>query len=122
MKIAISTDGDKVSSHFGRCDKYTIFETVDKKISAKTEVDTPPHQPGLLPVFLNKYGVNTVISGGMGPRARNLFLGMNIQPIVGVRGKIGDVIAAFLDGTLEQGESLCTHGEGGHSGQCGHSD
>jgi predicted Fe-Mo cluster-binding NifX family protein len=26
MKVAISTDNNEVSAHFGRCQQYTIFE------------------------------------------------------------------------------------------------
>ncbi len=120
MKIAISTDNTNVSAHFGRCSHYTIFQVEDKQIKGETIVDTPPHQPGFLPGFLNSQGVDVVISGGMGPRAQELFKGLNIEPIVGVSGKIDDVIAAYIDGTLVPGESSCNHGQGGHDGQCDH--
>jgi predicted Fe-Mo cluster-binding NifX family protein len=119
-KIAISTEGNNVSAHFGRCTQYSIFDVADNTIKAKTVVDTPEHQPGLLPAFLNEKGVTCVISGGMGPKAQSLFKEMNIEPIIGVSGNIDQVIAAYLNGTLEQGESQCNHGHGGHNGQCNH--
>jgi predicted Fe-Mo cluster-binding NifX family protein len=77
-------------------------------------VDTPGHQPGMLPRFLNEKGVDYVIAGGMGPRAQNLFRQMNIEPIIGASGKVDDVIRDFLNGTLEIGDSLCDHGTNHH--------
>ncbi len=116
MKIAIATDGNQVSAHFGRCQVYTIFDVnmEGKEISGKTLIDTPGHQPGMLPPFLNDKGVECVIAGGMGPRAQNLFKGFNIDPIIGVSGNVDDVIRELLNGTLEGGESLCDHGSGHH--------
>lgn len=114
MKIAIATDADQVSGHFGRCGHYTIFEVDGKEIKGKTLIDTPEHQPGMLPPFLKEKGVDCVIAGGMGPRAQNLFMGMDIEPIVGVSGSVEDVIRDFLAGTLQRGESLCDHGTDRH--------
>lgn len=114
MKVAISTDNNEVSAHFGRCRHYTIFEVAGNEVTGKTVIDTPGHQPGMLPVFLSEKGVNVVISGGMGPRAQTLFLGMNIEPIIGVTGKVDEVIRDFLKGTLKRGESTCNQGEAHH--------
>ncbi len=122
MKIAIATDGEQVSAHFGRCRCYTIYD-VDgetKKVMQKLSVDTPEHQPGMLPGFLNEKGVNLVIAGGMGPRAQNLFRDLNIEPIIGVSGKVEDALTMYLQGTLKPGASLCTHGSGEHQNCGGH--
>ena len=113
-KIAIATENSQVSAHFGRCQSYTIFEVEGKEITGKNVVDTPGHQPGMLPPFLNEKGVDYVIAGGMGPRAQNLFKGMNIEPIIGASGKVDDVIRDFVNGTLEIGDSVCDQGENHH--------
>jgi predicted Fe-Mo cluster-binding NifX family protein len=117
MRVAISTDHNEVSAHFGRCSHYTIFEVEENQITGKTLLDTPAHQPGMLPPFLNEKGVNVVISGGMGPRAQNLFSELGIEPIVGVTGNVDEVIRGYLQGKLTRGESLCDHGQAGH-GDC----
>ena len=44
MRIAVSTDGDQVSAHFGRCPSFTIVEIEDGKVSKKEVVDNPGHQ------------------------------------------------------------------------------
>lgn len=119
MKVAIATEGNQVSAHFGRCQCYTIFDVDNKEIKGKNSVDTPGHQPGMLPRFLNERGVDIVIAGGMGPKAQNLFSALNIQPVIGICGNVDDVIRDFVNGTLEGGESLCNHGTEHHQG-CDH--
>jgi predicted Fe-Mo cluster-binding NifX family protein len=72
-RIAISTDGDQVSPHFGRCTSYTIIDLEDGKVLAQEVIENPGHEPGFLPQYLHKGGVNAIVAGGMGPRAQNLF-------------------------------------------------
>ena len=112
MRIAISTDGDFVSAHFGRCPSFTIVDIDDGKITSKEVVDNPGHQPGLIPQFLHKKDVKCIIAGGMGPRATGFFNELGIQAIVGIGGKIDEVIEKLQKGTLEGGESLCSPGSG----------
>jgi predicted Fe-Mo cluster-binding NifX family protein len=50
-----------------------------------------------------------VIAGGMGPRAVDHFCDAGIEVIIGVSGEVESAVAAFLDGTLEVGESMCHH-------------
>jgi predicted Fe-Mo cluster-binding NifX family protein len=119
MKVAISTDNNQVSAHFGRCQSYTIYDIEDKEIKGMIVIETPGHQPGMLPGFLHEKGVNTVIAGGMGPRAQQLFTEVNITPIIGITGKLDDVILAFLNDELTSGDSLCTQGSDQHH-ECHH--
>jgi len=112
MRVAISTDGKFVSAHFGRCPSFTIIDIEDGKISKKDVVDNPGHQPGFIPQFLHKKGVNFIVAGGMGMRATGFFNEFGIQAIVGISGKISEVIEKLLKGTLEGGESLCKPGAG----------
>lgn len=124
-KIAIATDNGQVSAHFGRCGSYTIFEVDETKneFVCQNQVDTPGHQPGMLPRFLNEKGVSIVIAGGMGHRAQTLFKEFDIEPIIGISGKVQDVIQCYLKGELESGESLCNRGsDHGHGDGCHHDE
>jgi len=112
MRIAISTDGDFVSAHFGRCPFFTIVDIEDGKVVKKEVIDNPGHQPGLIPQFLREKDVRCIIAGGMGMRATGFFSELGIQAIVGVNGKIEDVIKDLQRGTLKGGESLCKPGAG----------
>ncbi len=112
MKIAISTDGDNVSAHFGRCPSFTIVDIDDGTVKRKEVIENPGHQPGFIPQFLHQRGVKCIVSGGMGMRARGFFDEAGIQAILGVSGKIKDVIKELQKGTLQGGESLCKPGAG----------
>jgi predicted Fe-Mo cluster-binding NifX family protein len=112
MKVAISTDGEHVSAHFGRCPTFTIVEIQNGKVIQNQRIQNPGHHPGYLPKHLREIGVECIIAGGMGNRAAGLFEQYNIRPIVGITGKVEDVITRFVHGTLEEGESLCKPGLG----------
>jgi predicted Fe-Mo cluster-binding NifX family protein len=112
MKIAISTDGQYVSQHFGRCPEFTILEIKDGKLINKKTISNPGHHPGYLPQYLREYGVSSIVSGGMGMRARELFEQAKIDAVLGVEGKINQVISKIIDGSLEGGESICRPGSG----------
>lgn len=112
MRIAISTDGDYVSAHFGRCPAFTIADIEQGKIIKKEKIENPGHQPGFIPQFLRQQGVEYIICGGMGTRAKGFFDQFGIQTIVGVTGSISEVLDKLLNGTLEGGESLCKPGAG----------
>jgi predicted Fe-Mo cluster-binding NifX family protein len=112
MRVAISTDGDFVSAHFGRCPSFTIVEIEDRKVVKKEVIGNPGHQPGFIPQFLHQRGVECIVAGGMGMRAQGFFAEAGIQTILGASGKIHDVIEKLKRGTLEGGESLCKPGSG----------
>jgi len=112
MKLAISTEGSKVSAHFGRCPAYTIVEIDEGQIKKREQIENPGHSPGFLPNYLSDMGVSCVIAGGMGSRAQNLFRQKNIEPLIGVQGSIDEVIDKFINQELEKGEDLCDHGKG----------
>jgi predicted Fe-Mo cluster-binding NifX family protein len=112
MRIAISTDENTVSAHFGRCPSFTIVEIEEGKVTGKEVVGNPGHEPGAIPQFLHEKGVNCIVAGGMGMRATGFFNEFGIQSIVGVSGQIDEVIEKLLTGNLEGGESLCKPGDG----------
>jgi predicted Fe-Mo cluster-binding NifX family protein len=112
MKIAISTDGEYVSPHFGRCPCFTIVEMEEGKVLSQEIVNNPGHAPSFLPQFLSERGISCIIAGGMGRRAEGLFSKQGIEIIVGVSGRIEEVIDKLAKGILKSGESLCKPGSG----------
>jgi len=112
LKVAISTDNDYVSAHFGRCPSFTIIDIQDGKVANQEAIENPGHQPGLIPKFLNEKGVQCIIAGGMGMRATGFFQEYGIETIVGIQGLISDIVKKLEEGTLQGGESLCKPGGG----------
>jgi len=112
MRVAISTDGEFVSQHFGRCPSFTIVDIEDGKVTGRQTVDNPGHEPGFIPQFLHQKSVEAIIAGGMGMRAVGFFDEFGIKAIVGISGKIDEVVEQLIKGTLKGGESLCKPGSG----------
>lgn len=112
MKVAISSDSGNVSAHFGRAPNYTFITIENNEVIEKEILKNPGHTVGSIPKFVNEQGAKCMIAGGMGHRAQEFFNQYGIEVIVGVTGKIDDIIKKILDGTLEGGETLCSP-EGG---------
>ena len=62
MRYAVPVTGGIVSSHFGHCEQFALFDIDEpsKKIKEKLFVTSPGHQPGLLPEWLASHGVSLV--------------------------------------------------------------
>lgn len=126
MRFAISTDGEHVSAHFGRCPFFTIGDIANGDVVNVKVVDNPGHHPGFLPQYLHEQGVSCIIAGGMGQNALTLFSEKGINPILGISGLVRDVIEALQKGVLTGGASLCAPGAGKGYGvdktECTHGD
>lgn len=112
MRIALPVFAGKVSPHFGHPDFFAFFEadTESKTLGPRIQVDSPPHQPGLLPSWLAEQGVNVVLAGGMGNRAVELLEEHGITVVLGCpEGTPEDVAQAWLDGTLSASGNACDH-------------
>ena len=112
MKYAISTDSGQVSPHFGRAPEFTIIDIEDGKIIDKKVLPNPGHTVGSIPQFINDNGARCMITGGMGPRAVQFFQQYGIEVVMGVSGRIDDIIEQIINGTLTGGESVCAPGAG----------
>jgi predicted Fe-Mo cluster-binding NifX family protein len=112
MKIAIPTEGEEVSLHFGRAPEFTLIEIEEGKVAKREKIANPGHQAGFLPSFLSDSGVTHVVTGGAGQRAQSLFAQYSIELLVGVTGKVDEVIEKIVHGSLEGSESFCKPGSG----------
>ncbi len=120
MRVAIAYENGYVAQHFGRCPAFLLVDIENGEVVNQALLENPGftgHQPGLVPAFLQSQNVDVIIAGGMGPRAVMMLEQAGIRVILGVTGRVEDVIAAFIEGSLQGGESLCDHPHG-HS--CGH--
>ncbi len=112
MKIALPIAEGVLCMHFGHCEKFALvdIDAGGKKIVSRSDVDAPPHQPGLLPGWLAERGVGLVIAGGMGSRAIDFFKQYNIRVITGAPAEAPEkIVADFLDNRLQTGSNVCDH-------------
>jgi len=107
MRLAVPSEDERglysnVIPHFGRARFYTIVDVEGSEIRSVRVVQTPfeEHGPGDIPGFFRSLGVDVVLAYGMGVRARQFFSQMGIQVVTGVAGKVGDVVKAYLAGSL----------------------
>jgi ATP-binding protein involved in chromosome partitioning len=122
LRIAIPTAGGVLAGHFGHCEHFTMFDVRESRIVQKTEIRTPPHEPGAIPLWLNQQGVGVIIAGGMGARAQQFFTRFGIQVLVGAPSiETEELARRFLDGTLQTAGNTCDseHHGGGGGGGCG---
>jgi predicted Fe-Mo cluster-binding NifX family protein len=112
MKIAIPVADGKLFGHFGHCPSFALIDTENEtgKIIARNDVAAPPHEPGVLPVWLAGSGVELVLTGGIGPRAQDLLAQKGIKVVAGIAAKTPEsLVADYYAGTLESGANSCTH-------------
>ncbi len=112
LRIALPTsDMVTVEAHFGHCKQFAIHSVKDNKVVEVEFVDAPPHQPGLLPAFLGAKDIQTIITGGMGQRAIDLFKEQNIEVILGANGTIKEMLEVYLSGQLVSNGEPCAHND-----------
>ena len=110
--IAIPIADGRLCMHFGHCEQFALLDvdTAQRTILNTRQMDPPPHEPGLLPRWLNEQGVKLVIAGGMGGRAQNIFAEQGIEVIVGAPAESPEsLVRSYLDGSLSSGKNLCDH-------------
>jgi predicted Fe-Mo cluster-binding NifX family protein len=111
-RIAVPVAGGLLCAHFGHCETFALID-VDHDLNVilkREDIPPPPHEPGLLPRWLQEKGANMIIAGGMGSRAKGLFDEQGIQVVVGASPADPETIVnAYLAGTLMTGENVCDH-------------
>ncbi|MCD6420247.1 MAG: NifB/NifX family molybdenum-iron cluster-binding protein [Synergistetes bacterium] len=120
MRMCFTVDEPKglesvVSYHFGHAPYYVMVDVDGNRVTNVVSMENPmagEHNPGDLPTFMKENGVNVIVSGGMGPRAQEYFASYGIRTVVGVYGKVKDVLEEYLNGNVEY--ALTASGEHHH--------
>ena len=65
MRIAIPVEDGQLSWHFGHCSEFAILETdaPGRQIVRSSTHRPPPHEPGVIPVWLAEQGAAVAITG-----------------------------------------------------------
>ena len=116
MKIAVASEQEMITGHFGHCANFNLFDVEDGKIVKQESIPNPGHKPGFLPNYLNEKGVNVIISGGMGGAAVQIFNENNIEVVIGTQGLAQTAVEKYMKGELESTGSICHEHE--HADEC----
>lgn len=124
MKIAVASEGNTVTQHFGHCANFNIFDIDNGKITGSMSVNNGDHAHGCVPDFLTSSGVKLIITGGIGGGAVENLKRKGIDVIMGAQGDATAAAEAYLSGTLQSKGALCSehhdhHGHGNDGHNCG---
>lgn len=115
IAIAVVEDGDKevVSSHFGGCSKFNIYEFDEQNNVVKKESYFNPlsgEHGGVcqLPGYVNQFNVSVIIAGGMGQKAVSNFQSFGIDVITAPGLSFEEALNLYVQGSLK-GYEVCNH-------------
>lgn len=110
MRVAVTTENNQVFQHFGKCQLFTIAEVEDGKLLSTSFLDANGSGHSALAVLLKQQGVDLLICGGIGQGAKDALAAQGVQLICGVSGSVSDVLAAYLNNTLQPNNAfVCDH-------------
>jgi ATP-binding protein involved in chromosome partitioning len=110
MRFAIPLAEGVLCNHFGHCQEFAILTVEEGNITQKEHLNPPPHEPGVLPRWLNELGVEVIIAGGMGGRALDLFAQNGIRVVTGAPNLGPEVLVEqYLKQALQTGPNVCEH-------------
>ncbi|WP_455391793.1 NifB/NifX family molybdenum-iron cluster-binding protein [[Eubacterium] cellulosolvens] len=108
MKIAISSEGESLTSYidrrFERCPYFIIIDTETKKFETVSNIGSirkDGTNSTALEIILNN-GVEAVITGDMRPGAYKILADANKKIITGVVGEIKKIIEEFRINEIKQ--------------------
>ena len=111
MKIAITAVGpseeSEMDQRFGRTKYFMIYDTEAEEYqtlsnsSAAAEVQGAGIKTGEL---LSNNGVETVITGHVGPKAYSTLMAAKIKVLLSEQGKVSEVVSRYLAGELKETE------------------
>ena len=121
MRIAVTYEQEMVGQHFGKTEKFKIYDIENGEIKSMQVIDTNGNGHGALAGFLRATEVEVLICGGIGTGARNALREVEIDLFPGVTGNTDEAVKSYLTGNLEYNpDTACHHHEHEHGHNCQH--
>ncbi len=112
MKIAVSSSGNDLSSdvdpRFGRAANFIIVdaETMDFEVVANTQNLNLPQGAGIQAgKTVVDSGAQVVLTGNCGPKAFAVLQEVGVAVVIGAKGTVAEVVAAYKKGDLQAADS-----------------
>ncbi|MEJ5376468.1 MAG: NifB/NifX family molybdenum-iron cluster-binding protein [bacterium] len=110
MRFAVPLADGVLCNHFGHCQQFAMIEAEGEQVVKKELLTPPPHEPGVIPRWLQGMGVQVIIAGGMGARAMGMFQEMGIRVVTGAPMLPPEtLVEQYLRRTLQTGANVCDH-------------
>lgn len=117
MNLIVVTMNDQISQHFGQSPQLNVYTAESKTVRLLEIVDLGAHQHTGVPTKIIELRPDVVICGNLGQNAKIRLEAEGIRVISGAVGSPETAVRAFLDGNLEDRDSLCAehqHRNGQH--------
>jgi len=112
MRFALPLAEGQLCLHFGHCEQFALVDVdaTSRQITGTNYLTPPPHEPGVIPRWLHEQGATTIIAGGMGLRAQQIFAENGITVVTGAPVASPEaLVTAYLHGDLLTGANTCDH-------------
>ena len=115
-KLAFAVENDagldsSISQHFGRAPCFVVVEINDQNESIDVVVHQNPYagarKPGGVPNFVKTLNADTLVIGGIGQKAAEIFSHLDIKIISGVSGNVRTVLDKITKGEIESSDEVC---------------
>ncbi|MBW1917773.1 MAG: P-loop NTPase [Deltaproteobacteria bacterium] len=109
-KFAFPLENGRLAEHFGHAQQYALLTVQDHNILNQEVVTPPPHEPGVLPAWMEELEVTHIFAAGMGSRAQALFQQKGIEVITGAPLlSPEELLQQYFDKSLVTGPNVCDH-------------
>jgi|UniRef100_A0A7C3WHR3 ATP-binding protein involved in chromosome partitioning len=104
LKFAIPMQDGQPAARFGEAAHFALVTVKDRTITGPEVLDTPPHEPGGIPAWLEDLGVTHVLTRSLGEKAQELLKKKGIEVVVGVPAEAPEILVEkYLDNALFAG-------------------
>ena len=114
MKIAVTYEDGNVFQHFGRTEKFKVYEVEDGKVVSAEVMGSDGVGHEALAWLLKDSGIDALICGGMGQGAQDALAEAGIEVCAGAEGDADAAVEAFLRGELVNTGVNCDHHDHEH--------
>ncbi len=120
MRIAVTYENGQIFQHFGRTERFKLYDVADGKVINDQIVGTNGAGHGALAGFLKNAEVDVLICGGIGGGAQMAMQEAGITLYGGNTGSADEAVQAFLANNLAQNSTpTCDHHGHGEGHNCG---
>ncbi len=121
MMIAVTYEDGQVFQHFGKTERFKLYDVQDGKIVRTSMLDANGNGHSALAGLLRQNRVETLICGGIGAGAKQLLTESGIQFYAGVAGDADRAVTELLNGKLAFDPNVeCSHHGEHHHDEGGH--
>ncbi len=120
-RIAVTYENGMIGQHFGHTEQFKLYDVEEGKIVKEQIISTGGEGHGMLAGVLKEAQSDLLICGGIGMGARMALEEAGIDLIPGTQGAADDVVAAYLDNTLQYDpDGTCHHHDHEEGHDCHH--